>query len=280
MSRDVSLEDRIMLIKTCVSRHPKYEKKLQEKKFVDLSLHGFEEIFFPFLNNDSRVITGNSILLMAKPFDPAKFLGKDWTEWKKSSYDNGDDIDPHSLLTKTELASFICETCTPATEKPITEDVRRKEEFRYQEKEFLDILYFTSNIFYYLWSDHQVNKGNSVLEWLWENFKVFSIDLRSEILPYDWYRFGQRGFYIRFDSDPLNQIKLNLRRFRIDLVDAFPNAGRQDKLDRRVFNFSLVRDCTGSWSWHYYFALRSQWLFQQFSTGNVDISSLTIPKSE
>lgn len=271
MSRDVSLNDRIMEINTRVL----VREELLPKENTYWSQKSFDDLFYSFLNNNSRTNTGNFRLPLDKPFDPSVLLGENWATWKNSPYDEGNDVDPNSSLTKIELASFLRETFPIGRYKRNScNEIVRVEAFRYQEKEFLELLYFTSNIFFYLWSDHNINKENSVLEWLRKNDGVFSIRLGGVILPIDWYRFGQRGFKIDFwRADFVQQNEIKKRRFRIDRVDAFPNAYKQDNLDRRSFSFGLIRNATGNWLWKFSFSVNSQWEYIPFSSGYISNSA-------
>jgi len=135
-----------------------------------------------FLKNRARMTIGDPKYILTKPLDPAKFLGKDRTIWKGPVDGDGlsgeEDIDPRSLtLSEIEIQKFVFETCIQSGESSITgeEKLRRL-------KEKTDFIRFGGNVFLGLWEDYQANKENSVLEWIYRNFKITYIDFMGQVL--------------------------------------------------------------------------------------------------
>lgn len=128
-----------------------------------------------FIFGDPKSILTN----LTKPFNSAEFIGKDWATWKGPIDGDGlsgdEDIDPRSMtLTEVELAF---ETCLLEGEKSITgeEKLRRL-------KEKPGFIRFGGTVFYALWLDYQANKENSVLEWIYRNFKISFMDFMGQVL--------------------------------------------------------------------------------------------------
>ena len=126
---------------------------------------------------EGRVNIGDPKSVLTKPFDPAEFLGKGWQTWKGPVKGNGqsgeEDIDLRTLsLSEIEIAKFLFETCLREGE----EKLRRLKE------EKPGFIRFGGNVFLGLWLDYQVNKENSVLEWLFRNLKIGSMDFFGQIL--------------------------------------------------------------------------------------------------
>ena len=153
-----------------------------QTKVIDLTPEEFGRRFTAFLNNGCRIIIGDPKSLLTKPFNPVEFIGKDWATWRGPIDGDGlsgeEDIDLRSLaMTEVELAKFLFETCLLAGEKSITgeEKLRRL-------KEKPEFVRFGGTVFYALWLDYQANKENSVLEWLYRNFKISFMDFMGQIL--------------------------------------------------------------------------------------------------
>ncbi len=132
---------------------------------------------------EGRVNIGDPKSILTKPFDPAEFLGKGWQTWKGPVNGNGlsgeEDIDlrPFSL-SEIEIAKFLFETGLREGEEmtPGEEKLRRLKE------EKPGFIRFGGNVFLGLWLDYQVNKENSVLEWLFRNLKIGYMDFFGQIL--------------------------------------------------------------------------------------------------
>lgn len=153
-----------------------------QKNVISLTAEEFGKRFTAFLNNDCRVIIGDSKSLLTKLFNPAEFIGKNWATWKGPIDGDGlsgeEDVDPRSLaLAEVELARFLFETCLLAGEKSVTgeEKLRRL-------KEKPEFIRFGGNVFLGLWHDYQTYKENSILEWFYRNFGVTFMDFIGQIL--------------------------------------------------------------------------------------------------
>jgi len=132
---------------------------------------------------EGRVNIGDPKSVLTKPFDPAEFLGKGWQTWKGPVKGNGqsgeEDIDLRTLsLSEIEIAKFLFETCLREGEEMIPGE----EKLRRLKEEKPGFIRFGGNVFLGLWLDYQVNKENSVLEWLFRNLKIGSMDFFGQIL--------------------------------------------------------------------------------------------------
>ncbi len=139
-------------------------------------------MFAAFIANNFRLTVGDPKIIKAKPFDPVKFLGEGWTIWKGPADGDGllgeEDICPKSLaFTVVELSEFVFKTCLKEGESSITyeEKIRRL-------KEMLDFIGFGLNVFLGLWEDYLINRENSALEWLHQNFGVTLMDFPGVVL--------------------------------------------------------------------------------------------------
>lgn len=102
-------------------------------------------------------------LVLTQVFNLKEFIGKGWKI---------EEEDPRSLAIKeVEPEKFLFETCLREGESWITGEVKL---IRLKEKS--DFIPFNSNVFLGLWEDYQVNKKNSVLEWLFLNKGVKCMD--------------------------------------------------------------------------------------------------------
>ena len=131
---------------------------------------------------EGRFTFGDPKSVLTKPFDPVEFIGKGWSTWKGSAGGDGlsgdEDIDPRSTsLSEIEISKIIFETCLKSGEKSIT----REEKLR-RLKEKTDFIRFGGNVFLGLWLDYQANKENSILEFIYRNFKITYIDFPGQIL--------------------------------------------------------------------------------------------------
>jgi hypothetical protein len=131
---------------------------------------------------EGKFITGDPKSILIKPFDLAEFIGNDWSTWKGPADGDGlsgeKDIDSRSLsLTEVKFTDFLFETCLNEGESSISgeEKLRRL-------KEKTEFIRFGGNVFLGLWEDYQVNKKNSVLEWLYHNYKITYMDFMGQIL--------------------------------------------------------------------------------------------------
>ena len=126
----------------------------------------------------------------AKPFDPDKFIGKDWrtfwgegyTTWRGPFYENipcgfndhgiygEEDIDQRSLdidITKLGLDDFIFETCLESGEECISGEARL-----YILKKKTDFVRFGGDVFLDLCRDYRIYKEKSILECIYHNYGV------------------------------------------------------------------------------------------------------------
>ena len=132
---------------------------------------------------EGRVNIGDPKSILAKPFDPAEFLGKGWQTWKGPVNGNGhsgeEDIDLRTLtLSEIEIAKFLFETGLREGE----ETIPGEEKLRRLKEEKPGFIRFGGNVFLGLWLDYQVNKENSVLDGLYRNLKINFIDFFGQIL--------------------------------------------------------------------------------------------------
>ena len=151
--------------------------------FIELSPEQRGNSFAAFIANKFRLVIGESRLIITKPFDPAEFVGKDYTTWK--GHIDGDglsgdkDIDQRSLaLTEIGLAKFIFETCLKKGEVSISGE----EKLRRLKEEKPDFVRFAGNVFLGLWLDYEVNKENSILEWFYRNLGITFMDFPGQVL--------------------------------------------------------------------------------------------------
>ncbi|MDP3899659.1 MAG: hypothetical protein Q8Q23_01115 [bacterium] len=134
--------------------------------------------FTDFLKNGCQFAKS----ILTKPFNPAEFIGEEWTVWKGPDDGDGlsgeEDIDPRSLaLVKIEVSQFLFETCLQASDDSITgeEKLRRL-------KAASNFTRFGANVFFGLWLDYKSNKENSVLERLYQERKVTYLDFPGTVL--------------------------------------------------------------------------------------------------
>ena len=128
-------------------------------------------------------IVSSPKLLLTKSFNPAEFLGDDYIAWKGPADGDGlmgeKDIDPRSLVfTEIDPAKFIFETCLRDNERLISGEERACR----LKKENPKFIRFGGNVFTNLWKNYQVNKKNSVLEWIHLTFGVRFMEFQGLIL--------------------------------------------------------------------------------------------------
>lgn len=131
------------------------------------------------------MIISNLKLILTKQFDPTAFIGEGWTIWKGPDDGDGmngeEDVDPRSLdMTEIEVVRFVFKTCLKADEKSITGEAK----LRRLKEDNPDFIRFGGNVFLGLWEDYQVNKENSILEQLHQNFGISFMDFLGLILRY------------------------------------------------------------------------------------------------
>lgn len=153
-----------------------------QRDVLELSSEEFGKRFTDFLKNGARMIIGDPRFVPTKPFDPAEFLGSGWTIWRGPIDGDGlsgeEDVDLRSgTLPEVELSKIIFETCLQAGENSITGEEKLR-----QLKKKPEFIRFGGNVFLGLWLDYQANKENSVLEWIYRNFKISYLDFFGLIL--------------------------------------------------------------------------------------------------
>lgn len=153
-----------------------------QTEVINLTPEEFGKRFTTFLRNGCRVIIDPKSFL-TKPFDLAGFLGKGWAIWKGPIDGDGlsgeEDVDLRSLtFTEIEFAKFLFETCLKEGETSITGE----EKIRRLKEEKPNFIRFGGNVFLGLWEDYQANKENSILEWIYRNFKIRFMDFPGLIL--------------------------------------------------------------------------------------------------
>ena len=154
---------------------------LLQREIIELTPEEFGDRFTSFLKNGGRFIFGDPKSILTKMFDPAEFIGNDWTIWKGPAEGDGltgeEDFDPRSVsMTVIEISKLIFETCLKEGETSITgkeKSIRLKQSGQ---------ICLGGNVFLGLWLDYQANKENSVLEWLWRNHKISHLDFFGTIL--------------------------------------------------------------------------------------------------
>lgn len=132
---------------------------------------------------EGRVNIGDPKSVLTKPFDPAEFLGKGWQTWKGPVNGNGisgeEDIDLRTLtLSEIEVAKFLFETGLREGE----ETIPGEEKLRRLKEEKPGFIRCGGNVFLGLWLDYEANKENSVIEGLFRNLKIGSMDFFGQIL--------------------------------------------------------------------------------------------------
>ncbi len=142
------------------------------------------EILKKYLQNgiEGKFFFGEPKVFLAKPFNPAEFISKDWAIWKGPIDGDGlsgeEEIDKRALaLTEIELSSLSFETCLKEGEKLI-----KGEEKLRRLKEKPDLVRLGGNVFLGLWLDYQANKENSALKWLFRNRKITYLDFLGLVL--------------------------------------------------------------------------------------------------
>lgn len=152
-----------------------------------------------------------------KPFDPAEFIGEGWAVWRGPIDGNGlvgeEDMDKRSLLlTEIDVASLSFETCLERGEQRILVEEKLK-----RLKAATNLVRLGGNVFLGLWRDYEINKRNSVLEYLYRTKKIDYLDFPGFVLrgpdsnryvPYftridddkwDWY-YGQLDNHCEIDD--------------------------------------------------------------------------------
>lgn len=117
---------------------------------------------------EGRFIFGEPKFFSTKPFIPAEFIGKGWTI---------EEQDERSLaLTEISLESLCLEMYLKDGETLITGE-EKLIWLKKSEKVLLG-----GNVFLGLRLDYQANKENSILEWLWRNYKISYLDFFGTVL--------------------------------------------------------------------------------------------------
>lgn len=152
------------------------------QEVIDLSPEEFGKRFTAFLKNGARFNLGDPRIIQTRSFDPAKFIGKDWTFWKGPAVGDGltgeEDFDSRSrALTQIDVTRLRFEACLREGESSIKgeEKIRRL-------PEMADFIRLGGNAFLGFWEDYQDNKENSALEWIYRTHKIRSIDFPDDIL--------------------------------------------------------------------------------------------------
>lgn len=150
--------------------------------FIELPPEQRGKMFAAFIANGFRITIGYPKTIKSHSFDPAKFLGKEWSIWRGPADGDGlsgeEDICPKSLsLVEVELAKFVFRACLNDGESSIM-----GEEKILRLNEMSDFIGFGPNVFLGLWEDYQINKENSALKWLHRNFGVTFMDFPGAIL--------------------------------------------------------------------------------------------------
>lgn len=126
---------------------------------------------------EKKIVSGEPRVVLTKPFNPAKFLGQGWTTWKGPVDGDGlsgeEDVDCRSLaLSEIDLSVISFEICLVGCGE---EKLRRL-------KDRPELIRLGANVFLGLWSDYQVDKENSALEWLYEAKKITYLDFFGTVL--------------------------------------------------------------------------------------------------
>ena len=132
---------------------------------------------------DGRFIVNEPKFVLTRPFDPAEFIRKDWTIWKGPIDGNGlsgeENVDLRSLsFKKISLADFLFKTCLRKGENFIS----GKEKLRRLKEEESDFIRFGGNVFLGLWENYKIDGKDSILQQLYCNFGVTSMDFMGHIL--------------------------------------------------------------------------------------------------
>jgi len=129
---------------------------------------GSGERFTAFLRNGCRFIIGEVKKVATKVFSPTEFLGKGWTV---------DEQDEHSLeLSEVDFSEAKFEHCLKKGESSIIgeEKLKRLKEGRQ--------IRLGATVFLGLLTDYQLNKENSVLEWIRRTYKITYLDFFGTVL--------------------------------------------------------------------------------------------------
>ena len=155
--------------------------KTDVQPFIELPPEQKGKMFAAFVENNFRVFVSDPKVIRTKFFDPARFIGKDWTIWRGPADGDGltgeEDIDPRSRdIAEFEVSRIFFETCLGEGENSITGEEKL---FRQRKAGHIRL---GGNAFLGLWEDYQANKENSILEWLYQTRKITYLDFFGDIL--------------------------------------------------------------------------------------------------
>jgi len=155
--------------------------KLQDD-VISLPPEEFGRRFTAFLKAGARFILGG-LKIATAPFDPAKFVGENWTFWKGPKDGNGLEGEEKrdkasAALTEVDFDKADLLACLEKGESSITGEkklIRLKKSGR---------ILFGVNVFAGLWQDYQScqNKAESVLEKLYQQKGITYIDFFGDLL--------------------------------------------------------------------------------------------------
>ena len=147
---------------------------------ITLSPEELGRRFTMFLKNGARFILGG-LKIACAPFNPADFIGANWTFWKGPKDGNGlegeEERDKASLaLTEVDFANADLLTCLEKGESSIT-----GEEKLLRLRKLGRPIYGTT-VAMGLWQDYQQNKAGSVIEKLYQQRGITYIDFFGDVL--------------------------------------------------------------------------------------------------
>ena len=140
--------------------------------------------FALWLKNRCRLIVGEPKILRFQPsvtFSPSGFLSEGWTIWKGpkdgNGLEGGEDCDRREdNLSEIDFSQALFETCLEEGETTITG------EEKLMRMKASGHLRLGGRTFLSLWQDYQANKGNSILEWLYQNGQITYMDFFGLVL--------------------------------------------------------------------------------------------------
>jgi len=170
---------------------------------------GAGERFALFLQNGARVNIAGNMKITPKPFDPVKFIGKDWS-LVADEHDARNDT-----LIEVDFMKVSFETCLKEGEIHIKGEEKLK---RMKENGKIRL---GATVFIGLWKDYQMRKDNSVLEHLYREKRITYMDFFGDVLLdpdgdchvlyllrndggwYWYYSWLERGWYAVYPSASL-----------------------------------------------------------------------------